>query len=458
MAQPKVIANTLTRFYPQLHWAAKKLEAASTASNWFEPAWSLPELTPELEEFFSATDIAFYDLGEYRGHQLYLQDLTQNPGTHTTKTFGSSSIVARAVKHTQVTGEPIVLVTPSAANKAVALRNAVLRAYRSGLSDPERLRVVTVVPQSSQPKLWASELDSDPELRRINPIGAYSGAEREHVKKITTAAIDQLSTGGAAVNGFRIWYTLNPNNYRLADLVRTLAEYALIPPAGERWHTHAVSSAYGFLGHDLGRQYVEENGAGQDVPQKYLLVQHLETPDLVSAVTGLDVAQVVNDSFSFSPEIGMFVRPDGADLRLPGFCYGPQERLERTFYTRNPPTTDAVVDVLRRRGGTGMVVSLPEALQAYPFVRSLFSQGGFDRLPEDPRWLREWAMVMASVGGLNAIDRGIIPSNADVVIHGSGAYSEGEFQQLDRSRLIDVDSAEDVKNMVVAATASKVLV
>jgi hypothetical protein len=314
--------------------------------------------------------------------------------------------------------------------------------------------VVTVVPANSLPKLWASELDADPDLRRMNPMAVYSGADREYVKKMTTAAVDELTTVGSTAGAFRVWYTLNPNNYRLADLVRALFEYDFFPPRTERWHAHAVSSAYGFLGHDLGRRLSAEAGVVHEVPQKYLLVQHLETPDLVSAVTGADIESVAQKIYEPGAN-GRLVRPLDADPRLPESCYSVDERLERTFYTRRPPTTDAVRDLLTRRGGDAMVVSLAECFDRYPFVRTLLQGGGFDRLPQDPRWLREWAMVMAMVGCLNAIDRGLIPAGVDVVVHGSGAYSEGEFEQIDRGKLIDVNSSDDVGRVIVGAVSAQ---
>lgn len=93
-------------------------------------------------------------LGEYCGKQVLLLDLTCNPGTRTTKTFGSLAIVLRAIEHTRVTGEPVMLVTPSAANKASALRDAVSHAYKVGLATPSTLRVSVVIPASGLPKVW----------------------------------------------------------------------------------------------------------------------------------------------------------------------------------------------------------------------------------------------------------------------------------------------------------------
>lgn len=66
------------------------------------------------------------------------------------------------------------------------------------------------------------------------------------------------------------------------------------------------------------------------------------------------------------------------------------------------------------------------------------------RLPQDPRELREWAMVMAMAGTLTAIDRDLIPPDAGVVVHGTGAYSAGEFDPPDSAQLRPVTTADEV--------------
>lgn len=104
--------------------------------------------------------------------RLVLLDLMGNPGTLTVKTLASHVIVARAVRHTETTGEPVMLVTPSSANKATALRDAVLRAYRTGLATPAELRIVSLVPDASRAKLWSSALSEDAELAERNPCAS----------------------------------------------------------------------------------------------------------------------------------------------------------------------------------------------------------------------------------------------------------------------------------------------
>lgn len=75
-------------------------------------------------------------------------------------------------------------------------------------------------------------------------------------------------------------------------------------------------------------------------------------------------------------------------------------------------------------------------------------------LPQDPRRLREWAGVMAVAGALTAIDRGLIPLGDEVMVHCSGAYSEGDYEIPDRRQLYPVDAAEDVAAMLRKAAAA----
>jgi hypothetical protein len=48
-------------------------------------------------------------------------------------------------------------------------------------------------------------------------------------------------------------------------------------------------------------------------------------------------------------------------------------------------------------------------------------------LPEDPARLREWSAVMALTGALNAIERGIVPPGHEIVLHGSGYYTDADY-------------------------------
>ncbi|MGD3110853.1 DUF6002 family protein [Streptomyces sp. YGL11-2] len=440
--------NALSRYYDGIKAAVEELRNTRSlgSTEWFQPGWDLPEPSEQLERFFAAAELSGGSLGEYRGRPLWFLNMTENPRTRTTKTFGSLLIVARALQHTAATGEPVLLLTPSAANKAVALRDAVLRAYETGLATPETLRVTVVVPSSSLPKLWDSPMLANPAYAAANPIGVFDGSEREDVKKLATGAVGLVAEEIRQATGFRVWYTLDPNNYMVADVVRAYYERdALTPGERTRWHTHAVSSAYGFLGHDLGRRLAKRDGSWTATGHaRYLFVQHLETPDLVTGLRFGESTEHALPDYEFDSDTGLMKQAGQTDPRFPSVCYSTEERLERTFYTRRPPTIPRVQELVTRQGGDGIVVSLHECLQRYQEVRHLLAKGGMTRLPEDPRKLREFAMVMSTVGALTAIDRGLVPEDEEILIHGSGAYSEGEFHSPDRCNLTPVAVPEDV--------------
>jgi hypothetical protein len=457
MATHPTVPNALSRYYDRIRAAAGHLSATRPPGNFFQPGWELPEPTGTLEEFFAVSTLSGGPLSEYRGRKLSFLDLTGNPGTRTTKTFGSAVIVARALRHTAVTGESVLLVSPSAANKAVALRDAVLRAYQVGAASPATLRVAVVVPAANLQKIWDSGLTAA-KYSAANPIGVFDGAEREHVKKLATAAVQMMSGEVLASSGFRIWYTLDPLNYMLADIVRAFFEDEMVPSTGSahRWHAHAVSSAYGLLGHDLGRRELAQvSGSQPAAPRpRYLLVQHLETPDLVLNLRAEATANYRLPSYEIDQPTGQHRQVGPVDPHFPMVCYSGNERLERTFYTRNPPTIPLVQDLLARQGGDGIVVSLPECLARYQEIRRFLGYTTVAPLPEDPRRLREWAGVMAVAGALTAIDRGLIPFGDELMVHCSGAYSEGDYEIPDRRQLYPVDATEDVAAMLrKAATA-----
>jgi hypothetical protein len=153
----------------------------------------------------------------------------RNPSTRTTKTLASLTIAARAVRHIAETGDRIMIVTPSSANKATALRDAVHRAVASGLVTSDQLQITSVVPGTSVDKLWSSPLSEDVSLRRRNPLVVHECAEPASVKDLATA----FATGHAErihrQYGVRVWYTLGLDNYRAADMVRAFAERDLLP-------------------------------------------------------------------------------------------------------------------------------------------------------------------------------------------------------------------------------------
>ena len=218
----------------------------------------MPELTPGVREFLSVSGLAFSAMPSYKGRSVTLLDLTRNPGTRTTKTFASLIIVARAVRFIQDTGERVTIVTPSSANKAIAIRDAVLRAIRAGLVGADQLNVIAVVPEGSVPKLRSSELFTDPHLRARNPIAVYGGPQPASVKAVARGMVDEFRDLLEKELKTNLWYSLQLENYLAADVVRAVAEAESFPPPADRprRHVHAVSSAYGLLGHAQGRAFM----------------------------------------------------------------------------------------------------------------------------------------------------------------------------------------------------------
>jgi hypothetical protein len=255
VASPEVhISGALARYHQEL--AALLRDMGKRASTrLFQPGWKLPGLDDRLEEFFAPSTVSWASLGSYGETELSLLDLRGNPGTRTTKTFASLLMVARAVAHIQATGDRIAIVTPSSANKATALRDAVLRAIQTGLVSAGQLQVVSLVPAESQPKLWDSALRSQEYLARRNPVLTHRSGERAGVKSLVSEFAESEALQVTRSTGVKLWFTLALDNYRVADSVRAFVEQDFLPAASARVHAHAVSSAFGLLGHAFGAEW-----------------------------------------------------------------------------------------------------------------------------------------------------------------------------------------------------------
>lgn len=393
----------------------------------FAPGFDLPVLTDEMREFFATATATWRRLGEYQGHPVQIMDLTGNPGTHTTKTFASMLIVARAVEHIRRTGESICIFTPTSANKGIALRDAVGRALAVGLVKPDQLSVVVLAPASTAHKVRSDRLAEDPALRPLNPLLRFGGRAAEGVKALGRAFVDEYAAEAHDKYGLNLWYSLDLRNYLVADAARAAFEADASPTsaAGPRWHAHAVSSAYGLLGYNLGRDVLEATGRAEPADRPgFLLVQHLGTPDMV--------LNLRHGSFSRSHLPGYERDQAGggwtqrADRHFPEVTDDPDEILDPTFYTHEPVTSPAMNDLIGRFGGDGIVVSRRECVGRYPLLRDWFASGPRP-LPADPAQLREWSIVMALTGVLNAIDRGIVPAGHEIVLHGSGCYTGADY-------------------------------
>ncbi|WP_158895685.1 DUF6002 family protein [Amycolatopsis anabasis] len=439
------VPGVLAHYYPELTVLLRGVgERVSTRL--FQPGWSLPELDDRLVEFFAPSTMSWTELGIHGETELSLLDLRGNPGTRTTKTFASLLMVARAVAHIQATGDRIAIVTPSSANKATALRDAVLRAIETGLVSPEQLQIVSLVPAQSQPKLWDSALRSREYLARHNPILVHRGGERAGVKTIVgefaASEADQVTRS----TGVKLWFTLALDNYRVADAVRAFVEQDFLPAVPVRLHAHAVSSAFGLLGHAFGEEWRGRPGRAQ-----YFLVQHLDTPDMVLDLYCDTFDRSRRPDYEFDPGSGLY-RQD-RDPHFPQWTHAVDEALDPTFYTRAPATSPTMKQLIRGAGGGGIVVSLYECLQRYARIRALLSRSAVT-LPSDPRELREWSLVMAMTGVLNAIDRQVIPVGANVVVHASGSYGIQDYTPIPAADLIEVrDSGELATQVTRAVTA-----
>lgn len=257
------IDNALAHYYDVLKGAMNGYQRSAdfVPSDQFLPDFDLPVLDATMEKFLQPSGIGVADLGDYGDCSLRLLNLMGNPGTRTTKTFGSMINVARAVHHIRTTGERVVIITPSSGNKATALRSAVERAVTVGLVRDTELQIVTAVPEASRHKLWSSALSDDPRLRELNPMAVLPCEVPVHVKLMIAEFMSQHSEEFQQRYGVRLWHTLELRNYMVADMVRALAEHDLMPDSGRgRIHAHSVSSALGLLGLQFGHDELAKLG------------------------------------------------------------------------------------------------------------------------------------------------------------------------------------------------------
>lgn len=448
--EPVVIENALLRYAEEVRGALGVLGAERAPGAGFSPGFALPPVDERLGRFFSACELAFVDLGTYRGRRLRLLDLMRNPRTKTTKTGPSLVIVSRAVEFIRRTGEPVQLVSPSSGNKVTALRDAVLRAYETGLATPEQLGIVVVVPSASAHKLWDSPLSTDEVLRARNPVVTFDGADRADVKTLAQSLVDRHGTAILAEYGVHLWYTLEIGNYLVADLIRACAEEEFLPRAEGRLHVQSVSSAYGLLGHDLGARRLASARNGKPTAH-YFLVQHLDTADMVLSLYSGSDSRANLPAYRLDEATKLYRQDENP--RFPAVTFDPEEVLDPTFYTRRPVTSAEMDPIIRRQGGGGIVVSRHEVLERYPVLRGLLGPAGV-RLPADPWDLREWSLVMAFTGILNAIDRDLV-DETDILLHGTGTYDTGDFTPIPPGRRVAVADLEDLLRITRQAAGAR---
>lgn len=448
-----VSGNMLLDYYDMLPRAVAACvpdPSPVTTPGEFAPGYALPELDDQVRQYFAAATVSWRPLGEYCGHQIILLDLAENPGTHTTKTFPSLLIVARAVEFIRRTGQPIMIFSPTSANKGTALRDAVLRAIEAGLVTPEQLRIVVLAPIGGKDKLRSSRLATDSRLRELNPVLLYDGQEPEAVKALGKEFAAGRSADLWRGFGLHLWYSLDLRNYVVADTARAFFEATAAPTdqaSRPRTHAHAVSSAFGLLGYHAGRQLLEQAGLAHESSRPAsLLVQHLGTPDMV--------LHLLHGSFDqrnlpgYSREAGSGRYEQVADPHFPAITDDPGEILESTFYSRRPATSPAMDEIIGRYGGDGIVVSKHECLSRYAKLSNWLAASPRS-LPGDAHQVREWSLVMAFTGALNAIDRSLVKPDDDIVVHGSGWYTAADYTPLPTEATIRVSGRDDIAAAVM---------
>lgn len=439
----QVVRNVLDRYFQLIRAAARKAEAARTA-----PGLIPLEMDAKPAAFTRFTEVTDVGLTQIRP-QLYLLDLMRNPGARTTKTVASLLMIARAAAHIRRTGERVLLVTPTSGNKGTALRDAVARAYETGLATPDELRIVMLAPEASRSKLRDCPLTGEQSLRTANPVVVADVERPGDVKELSREVVERSAAEILETTGFRIWYTLDLDNYRIADAVRAFVEAELLPVterSAPRLHAHAVSSAFGLLGYHLGHQLLGDGATGLPEPALhpgFFLVQQLATADMVTSLLGTKAPQ-----YTYDEAAGLWRQSTTPEF--PAVTDHPREVIDATFYTKEPPTRTQVNEIVARHGGGGVVVSRRECLEKFGEVRSLAADAGIS-IAADPSLIREWSLVKAITGVLVARERSLIAADTDVVVHASGYYSDELLAPLRDEHLTRAATVDDLAKVVLAA-------
>lgn len=128
----------------------------------------------------------------------------------------------------------------------------------------------------------------------------------------------------------------------------------------------------------------------------------------------------------------------------------PCEVLDPTFYTVDPPTSSLINPLITQHGGNGIVVSRRECLEMYQVTKELLRGEGIE-LPNNSDLIREWSLVMAIVGVLEGIKRGLLTSDTDVVVHGSGFYTDEMLEPMMSKDVTQLADASGLRQMLLDA-------
>jgi Family of unknown function (DUF6002) len=240
----------------------------------------------------------------------------------------------------------------------------------------------------------------------------------------------------------KLWHSLRLENYRFADQVRAFFDFEFglaAQPSIRTVHVHSVSSAYGLLGYYSGIEVLR--GMGHEVANpSFLLVQHMATSDMVRHLLQNSFEEKIIPAYTQQTD-GVWIQ--SASGHFPQRTWSPEELLEHTFYTHKPATAEEMTRLIKTYGGSGIVVSLLECFERYSECAKLLEKSQV-QLPSDPRQLREWSLVMAMTGMMNAIDRNLLPAVDGFTVHASGSYSDDDYETVPDSWLHYVESAQDM--------------
>ncbi|MFI6439721.1 DUF6002 family protein [Streptomyces sp. NPDC050759] len=441
----RVVRNALWRYLPEIQTVAKNVTVERTTQPAVPLDFSVTDRAA-FERFTDVSDIALTQLDE----GTHLLDLMRNPGTRTTKTIASLLMIARAVSHIRRTGERVLLLTPTSGNKGTALRDAVARAHASGLATPDELRIVMLAPEASRSKLRDCALTTDAQTRRGNPVVLARVDRPADVKLLSNAVAEQHADELLTRTGFRLWYTLDLDNYRIADAVRAFVEHDLMPlteNSAPRTHVHAVSSAFGLLGYHLGHRLLTEGlRAGDPGPARhpaFFLVQQPATPDMVVSLLGTDMPDYAYDNAAGAWR-------QNVSPAFPAVTDDPAEAIDATFYTKQPVTSAQINGIVAEHGGGGVVVSRRECLDRLDQVRELAARAGV-HIDPDTTLIREWSLVKALTGTLVARERGLLRADEEVVVHASGFYTDSMIPPMRDEHIERVATVDEMVRLVFAA-------
>ncbi|MFE9337637.1 DUF6002 family protein [Streptomyces sp. NPDC007063] len=417
----------------------------------FVPYAELPALDGPLRGYLAAAGTRVTRLPDHRGVRWQLFDHCTASEGRTAQPDAALLLIARAVQHTRRTGRRIALLAPSSGNLASALREALLRAHRYGLAQPDQVRVIALVPAAARHRVADSPLARHPELRRRNPLVVHHGAEPGSVHELAAAYCRAHARALHTGTGTALWYIRDPVEHRAAAALRAFVERDALgaAPAAGRVHAQTADTGSAALGHRAG-SVLAADGAADTAGPRPLLVQQPRTCGLVLRLLTGSCSLEGAPRYRYDAARRLYHQAVGTpDPHFPRTAHHPEEVVEPAFFTRAPGTAPEVSALLRAHGGTGIVVSRYECLARYPSLRALLAPAGV-ALPADPARLADWSLVMALTGALNAAERGL-PAAPEVVVHRTAAHSAADRAPVPGPLARYADSADELHAVLTGA-------